>query len=95
MCHSVLYVTSLCPTWHDSPSLKTPPALSVPLQKQVSYIGYGGVKQIDLSDDQVVAGLAAGKWEDAAVPVEVCFWVGGKGRGFRQRTYRCFVWASV
>lgn len=38
---------------------------------QVYYLGYGGLKQVDLSDDQVVAAVATDDWENAMKPVEV------------------------
>lgn len=38
---------------------------------QVFYLGYGGLKQIDLSDDQVVAAIAKNDWENQMQPVEV------------------------
>jgi hypothetical protein len=38
---------------------------------QVFYLGYGGLKQVDLSDDQVVAAIATDDWENAMKPVEV------------------------
>jgi len=36
----------------------------------VSYISYASIKQIDLSDDVLVAALADDKWEGDAVPIE-------------------------
>lgn len=38
---------------------------------QVFYLGYAGLKQVDLSDDQVVAAIAVDDWENAMIPVEV------------------------
>jgi hypothetical protein len=38
---------------------------------QVFYLGYAGLKQVDLSDDQVVAAIATDDWENAMIPVEV------------------------
>ncbi len=38
---------------------------------QVFYLGYGGLKQVDLSDDQVVAAIATDDWENSMKPVEV------------------------
>lgn len=40
-------------------------------QRQVFYLGYAGLKQVDLSDDQVVAAVAADEWEDNMRPVQV------------------------
>lgn len=34
-------------------------------------MGYGGLQQIDLSDDQVVAAIARNDWENQMKPVEV------------------------
>jgi len=45
---------------------------------QVFYLGYGGLKQVDLSDDIVVAAIASDDWENAMIPVEVSR---GWGRG--------------
>lgn len=41
------------------------------LLRQVYYVGYAGLKQIDLSDDLVVAAVAADTWEDNMHAVEV------------------------
>lgn len=46
------------------------------------YLGYGGLKQVDLSDDIVVAAIASDDWENAMIPVEVSWgWGGGEGGG--------------
>jgi hypothetical protein len=50
----------------------------------VFYLGYGGLKQIDLSDDQVVAAIAKNDWENQMEPVEVRWhyllaWLGVEG----------------
>jgi hypothetical protein len=43
--------------------------------QQVYYLGYAGLKQVDLSDDQVVAAIATDDWENSMIPVEVGWWV--------------------
>eukprot|EP00879_Flechtneria_rotunda_P005346 GHRR01005633.1.p1 GENE.GHRR01005633.1~~GHRR01005633.1.p1 ORF type:complete len:241 (+),score=116.03 GHRR01005633.1:253-975(+) len=37
---------------------------------KVYFLGYGGVMQVDLSDDQVVAAIAADDWENTLKPVQ-------------------------
>lgn len=61
---------------------------------QVYYLGYGGLKQVDLSDDQVVAAIATDDWENSMIPVEV----GGcrpRREAGSQRAVWCVVWWSV
>ncbi|WIA34640.1 hypothetical protein OEZ86_012957 [Tetradesmus obliquus] len=44
---------------------------------QVFYLGYGGLKQVDLSDDQVVAAVAADDWENNMTLVQAETAAGG------------------
>ncbi|KAF8063721.1 hypothetical protein HT031_003576 [Scenedesmus sp. PABB004] len=44
---------------------------------QVYYLGYAGLKQVDLSDDTVVQAVAADDWEDSMRPVQAETQAGG------------------